>query len=176
MTELCKSNMSPVKATNGGERDEHSCKSPRDPYPRAEHNPLPLRRHQDGPGVADLEALARLRMAARRLGQVDRGRLGGRERRWGGKGLRAGSHSPDQGRVRTGHGVVRLVSRECSGSQRSPLLLPGDLRRDPDWDRLILGAFTGIAAFFGVFMNASFIFAGTAGANPLMALVAILLV
>src|SRR5215216_1377362 len=32
---------------------------------------------------------------------------------------------------------------------------------------LILGAFTGIAAFFGVFMNASFIFAGTAGANPL---------
>src|SRR5215213_10113727 len=41
---------------------------------------------------------------------------------------------------------------------------------------LILGAFTGIAAFVGVFMNASFIFAGTAGANPLMALVAILLV
>jgi thiosulfate dehydrogenase (quinone) large subunit len=41
---------------------------------------------------------------------------------------------------------------------------------------LILGAFTGIAAFFGVFMNASFIFAGTAGANPLMALVAILIV
>jgi thiosulfate dehydrogenase [quinone] large subunit len=41
---------------------------------------------------------------------------------------------------------------------------------------LILGAFTGIAAFFGVFMNASFLFAGTAGANPLMALVGVLLV
>ena len=41
---------------------------------------------------------------------------------------------------------------------------------------LVLGAFTGIAAFFGVFMNASFLFAGTAGANPLMAIVAILLV
>jgi len=40
---------------------------------------------------------------------------------------------------------------------------------------LILGLFTGIAAFFGVFMNASFIFAGTAGANPLMAIVAVLL-
>ena len=40
---------------------------------------------------------------------------------------------------------------------------------------LVLGAFTGIAAFFGVFMNASFLFAGTAGANPMMALVAILL-
>ena len=41
---------------------------------------------------------------------------------------------------------------------------------------LILGAFTGIAAFFGVFMNASFMFAGTAGANPLMAIVAVLLI
>jgi thiosulfate dehydrogenase (quinone) large subunit len=41
---------------------------------------------------------------------------------------------------------------------------------------LILGAFTGIAAFFGVFMNASFLFAGTAGANPLMALAGVLLV
>lgn len=41
---------------------------------------------------------------------------------------------------------------------------------------LILGAFSGIAAFFGVFMNASFLFARTAGANPLMAIVAILLV
>ena len=41
---------------------------------------------------------------------------------------------------------------------------------------LILGAFTGVAAFFGVFTNASFLFAGTAGANPLMALVGVLLV
>jgi thiosulfate dehydrogenase (quinone) large subunit len=38
---------------------------------------------------------------------------------------------------------------------------------------LILGLFTGIAAFFGAFMNASFIFAGTAGANPLMFILAI---
>ena len=41
---------------------------------------------------------------------------------------------------------------------------------------LIFGLFTGIAAFFGAFMNASFIFAGTAGANPLMFILAILLV
>jgi len=41
---------------------------------------------------------------------------------------------------------------------------------------LVLGAFTGIAAFFGVFMNASYIFAGVAGANPLMAIVGILLI
>ena len=40
---------------------------------------------------------------------------------------------------------------------------------------LVLGIFTGIAAFFGVFMNSAFIFAGTAGANPLMAIVGILL-
>ena len=41
---------------------------------------------------------------------------------------------------------------------------------------LVLGAFTGIAAFFGVFMNASYMFAGVAGANPLMAIVGILLI
>lgn len=41
---------------------------------------------------------------------------------------------------------------------------------------LILGLFTGIAAFFGGFMNASFLFAGSAGANPLMFILAILLV
>lgn len=40
---------------------------------------------------------------------------------------------------------------------------------------LIFGLFTGIAAFFGGFMNASFIFAGTAGANPLMFILAILI-
>jgi thiosulfate dehydrogenase (quinone) large subunit len=41
---------------------------------------------------------------------------------------------------------------------------------------LILGLFTGIAAFFGAFMNASFIFAGTAGANPLKFILAILVI
>ena len=41
---------------------------------------------------------------------------------------------------------------------------------------LVLGVFTGIAAFFGVFMNASYMFAGVAGANPLMAIVGILLI
>jgi thiosulfate dehydrogenase (quinone) large subunit len=40
---------------------------------------------------------------------------------------------------------------------------------------LITGLATGIAAFFGGLMNASFIFAGTAGANPLMFILAILL-
>lgn len=41
---------------------------------------------------------------------------------------------------------------------------------------LVLGVFTGIAAFFGVFMNASYMFAGVAGANPLMAIVGVLLI
>ena len=40
------------------------------------------------------------------------------------------------------------------------LLLPGDPRGDPGRDRPHPRAFTGIAAFFGVFMNASFLFAG----------------
>jgi len=40
---------------------------------------------------------------------------------------------------------------------------------------LIFGLFTGIAAFFGGFMNASYVFAGVAGANPLMFLLAVLI-
>jgi thiosulfate dehydrogenase [quinone] large subunit len=41
---------------------------------------------------------------------------------------------------------------------------------------LILGAFTGIAAFFGAFMNWNFIMAGTASTNPMLLAVAIFLV
>ena len=41
---------------------------------------------------------------------------------------------------------------------------------------LILGAFTGIAAFLGVVMNFSYMFAGSAGVNPLFAILGILLV
>lgn len=33
---------------------------------------------------------------------------------------------------------------------------------------LIIGLFTGIAAFFGTFMNLAFLFAGTVSSNPLM--------
>lgn len=40
---------------------------------------------------------------------------------------------------------------------------------------LILGAFTGIAAFLGVVLNFSFIFAGTAGVNPAFLIVGLLL-
>jgi thiosulfate dehydrogenase [quinone] large subunit len=41
---------------------------------------------------------------------------------------------------------------------------------------LIVGAFVGIAAFFGAFMNWNYIMAGTASANGLMIVLAILLV
>jgi len=41
---------------------------------------------------------------------------------------------------------------------------------------LILGAFTGIAAFFGAVLNFSFMFAGSAGANPGMVLVSLFIV
>lgn len=40
---------------------------------------------------------------------------------------------------------------------------------------LILGAFTGVAAFFGVVMNFSFVFAGSAGVNPLFLIIGLLL-
>ncbi|NTU85809.1 MAG: DoxX family membrane protein [Chloroflexales bacterium] len=38
---------------------------------------------------------------------------------------------------------------------------------------LILGLFTGVAAFFGGFMNASYLFAGTVSTNPLLLLLAL---
>ena len=41
---------------------------------------------------------------------------------------------------------------------------------------LILGAFTGIAAFIGAFMNWNFMMAGTASINPLMFLLSMLLI
>ncbi len=41
---------------------------------------------------------------------------------------------------------------------------------------LILGIFTGIAAFFGCFMNANYLFAGTVSTNPILMLLGILLV
>lgn len=41
---------------------------------------------------------------------------------------------------------------------------------------LILGAFTGIAAFFGGFMNWNFMMAGTASTNPVLFTLAILLI
>lgn len=41
---------------------------------------------------------------------------------------------------------------------------------------LILGAFTGIAAFFGLFMNLNFMLAGTAGINPILFVIQLFLV
>jgi thiosulfate dehydrogenase [quinone] large subunit len=41
---------------------------------------------------------------------------------------------------------------------------------------LLLGAFTGIAAFLGVVLNFSFIFAGSAGVNPAFLVVGLLLI
>jgi thiosulfate dehydrogenase [quinone] large subunit len=41
---------------------------------------------------------------------------------------------------------------------------------------LILGVFTGIAALFGATMNFSYVFAGSAGVNPLFILISIGLV
>ncbi len=41
---------------------------------------------------------------------------------------------------------------------------------------LILGVFTGIAAFFGTFMNLNFLFAGTVSTNPVMLLCQLFLI
>lgn len=41
---------------------------------------------------------------------------------------------------------------------------------------LILGVFTSVAAFFGVFMNANYLFAGTVSTNPELLLLGIFLI
>ncbi len=41
---------------------------------------------------------------------------------------------------------------------------------------LVLGTFTGIAAFFGAFMNLNYLFAGTVSINPLLLLVELFLI
>jgi thiosulfate dehydrogenase [quinone] large subunit len=41
---------------------------------------------------------------------------------------------------------------------------------------LILGAFTGIAAFFGAFMNLNYLFAGTVSINPFLLTIQLLLI
>ena len=41
---------------------------------------------------------------------------------------------------------------------------------------LIIGLFTGIAAFVGMLMNFSYIFAGTAGVNPLFIIISLVLI
>jgi thiosulfate dehydrogenase [quinone] large subunit len=41
---------------------------------------------------------------------------------------------------------------------------------------MILGLFTGIAAFFGLFMNESYLLAGSVSVNPIMLLLAILII
>ena len=41
---------------------------------------------------------------------------------------------------------------------------------------LVLGAFTGIAAFFGAFMNLNYLFAGTVSTNPFLLLIQLFLI
>lgn len=41
---------------------------------------------------------------------------------------------------------------------------------------LIVGALTGIAAFFGIMMNANYVLAGTVSTNPILAFLAIFIV
>ena len=41
---------------------------------------------------------------------------------------------------------------------------------------LILGIFTGLAAFFGIFMNFNYLFAGTVSSNPWLLLIQLLLI
>lgn len=52
----------------------------------------------------------------------------------------------------------------------------GGVWRAVDRHRLIVGAFVGIAAFFGAFMNMNFMLAGSASTNPVLFVVALTLI
>jgi thiosulfate dehydrogenase [quinone] large subunit len=126
--------------------------------------------------VADLEALAWLRVAQGRLGKWAEGG-------WVGEGAGGAVQGFAQGAIAQTTGEHPQVTQWYASFLEnvvvpnaalfSYLVILGETLVGL---ALVLGAFTGIAAFFGVFMNASFLFAGTAGANPLMALVAVLLI
>ena len=115
-------------------------------------------------------------MAGARLGQVDGRRLGRQGRRGAVKGFAQGAITQTTGEHPQVTGWYATFLKEVvvpNAALYSYLVILGETLVGI---ALVLGAFTGIAAFFGVFMNASFLFAGTAGANPLMAIVTILLV
>lgn len=62
--------------------------------------------------------------------------------------------------------------RDSAHSWMAPLIAVGEVVIGV---ALILGAFTGIAAFLGVVLNFSFVFAGSAGVNPLFLVIGLLL-
>lgn len=63
--------------------------------------------------------------------------------------------------------------RDSAYSWMAPLVAVGEVVIGV---ALILGAFVGIAAFLGVVLNFSFVFAGSAGVNPLFLIIGLLLV
>jgi thiosulfate dehydrogenase [quinone] large subunit len=63
--------------------------------------------------------------------------------------------------------------RDSAHSWMGPLVAVGEVVIGV---ALLLGAFTGIAAFLGVVLNFSFVFAGSAGVNPAFLVVGLLLV
>jgi thiosulfate dehydrogenase [quinone] large subunit len=70
-------------------------------------------------------------------------------------------------------GFIQMLIDSYAQTWFGPLVAYGELLIGI---ALIVGAFTGIAAFFGAFMNWNFIMAGTASTNPMLLAVAIFLV
>lgn len=70
-------------------------------------------------------------------------------------------------------GFIQMLIDTNSHTWFGPLVAYGELLVGI---ALIIGAFTGIAAFFGAFMNWNFIMAGAASTNPMLLAVAIFLI
>ena len=83
------------------------------------------------------------------------------------------------GRRNQGHRALRLVSPVPGLHAPAPLVRlvrqAGRVRRNRDRHSSDPGAFVGVVAFFGAFMNFNFMLAGSASTNPVLFTLAILL-
>jgi thiosulfate dehydrogenase [quinone] large subunit len=89
------------------------------------------------------------------------------------KGAIAASNEPEHPQVAYGWWVNFLGWVSDNASWMAKLVAVGETAIGIC---LILGLFTGVMAFFGVVLNLSFMFSGSAGVNPAFAIVGLLLV
>lgn len=107
-------------------------------------------------------------MARGRLGQGDRNRLARRWRR-ARRVLEVRGRDPRKGRPPITYEWYRdFINTLLTGHHETwfaPLIVAGEIAVGLG---LIFGVLTGVAAFFGAFMNMSFLLAGSASTNPIM--------
>ena len=138
---------------------------------------LPVLEHPGRPVLAADPAVPRVRLARGRVAQADRWWLDRRRRLGPGRLLDQRGQRPRAGSPADHLRVVpRLHQRPADGQHEAWfawLITFGEIAIGI---ALLAGALTGIAAFFGAFMNMSFLLAGSASTNPVLFTMAIGLV